>query len=111
MTDDKQERKKRPIASGVVDYFPDALAEVALVSWTGNEQHHPGTPLHWDREKSTDEADALMRHFVERGKRDSDGMRHSAKVCWRALALLQKEIEADNVQASTCEEEGYGFGV
>lgn len=93
MTDDKQERKKRPIASGVVDYFPDALAEVALVSWTGNEQHHPGTPLHWDREKSTDEADALMRHFVQRTEVDSDGMLHAAKVAWRALAYLQKLLE------------------
>jgi hypothetical protein len=25
----------------------------------GNEQHHPGTPLHWDRSKSTDEGDAV----------------------------------------------------
>lgn len=70
--------------------------EVALVSYTGNEQHNPGTSLHWDRSKSTDDADALMRHFVRRGKRDADGMRHSAKVAWRALAVLQKEIEADS---------------
>lgn len=90
---DAKERKHRPIGTGVLDYFPDALAEVALVSYTGNEQHNPGTPLHWDRSKSTDEADALIRHFVERGKVDTDGMRHSAKMAWRALALLQKEIE------------------
>lgn len=90
-----EQRKQRPLASGVLDYFPDALLEVALVSWTGNEQHNPGTPVHWDRSKSGDEADALMRHLLERGTRDTDGMRHSAKVSWRALALLQKEIEAD----------------
>lgn len=90
---DKQERKRTPIASGVVDYFPDALAAIAQVSWIGNEQHNPGQPLHWDRLKSTDEADALMRHFIQRGTLDEDGTRHSAKVAWRALALLQKEIE------------------
>lgn len=89
------ERKRHPVATGVLDYFPDALYEVALVSFTGNEQHHPGQPLHWDRAKSTDEADALVRHLLERGKRDADGMRHTAKVAWRALALLQKEIEAE----------------
>lgn len=88
------ERKKRPVATGVIDYFPDALMAVANLSWVGNEQHNPGTPLHWDRSKSTDEADALMRHFIERGKIDADGVRHSAKVAWRALALLQKEIES-----------------
>lgn len=86
-------RKRRPIATGVVDYFPDALAEVALVSYTGNEQHHKGAPLHWDKTKSMDESDALMRHFLQRGTYDTDGMRHSAKVAWRALALLQREIE------------------
>lgn len=95
MNEPPADRKHYPVASGVLSYFPDALMEVALVSWTGNEQHNPGTPLHWDRSKSQDEADALMRHFMARGKRDTDGMRHSAKVAWRALALLQKEIEAE----------------
>src|SRR6266404_2126402 len=90
---DAKTRKQHPVASGVLDYFPDALMAVAHVSFVGNEQHNPGKPLHWDRSKSTDEADALIRHFLERGTNDSDGLRHSAKVAWRALALLQKEIE------------------
>jgi hypothetical protein len=89
-------RKNTPIATGVVDYFPRALAAIAEVSKAGNNQHHPGKPLHWDRTKSTDEADALMRHFIERGTRDVDGMRHSAKVAWRSLALLEKEIEMEH---------------
>lgn len=89
-----KDRKATPIATGVLDYFPKALAEVSKVSKAGNDQHNgEGTPLHWDRSKSTDEADALIRHFLERGKIDSDGMRHSAKVAWRALALLEKELE------------------
>jgi len=88
------ERKALPIVTGVLDYFPDALLEVASVSKVGNDQHNPGEPLHWAREKSTDEADALVRHLLERGTRDTDGMLHSAKMAWRALALLQKELEA-----------------
>lgn len=87
------ERKKLPVATGVLDYFPDALLEISRVSYLGNEQHNPGTPVHWDRSKSTDESDALIRHFLDRGKFDTDGIRHSAKMAWRALALLQKEIE------------------
>ncbi len=90
------ERKATPIATGVLDYFPLALAEIARVSAAGQKQHCDTTkPLYWDRAKSTDEADALIRHFLERGTRDTDGMRHSAKMCWRSLALLQKELEAD----------------
>jgi hypothetical protein len=100
MPTDRQARKDTPIASGVIDYFPDALAAVARVSFIGNEQHNPGEHLHWNRDKSQDEGDALIRHFLERGTMDTDGTRHSAKVAWRALALLQKEIESDNPDTS-----------
>lgn len=89
-------RKQRPLWRGVLRYFPDALLEVAHVSWIGNEQHNPGMELHWDRSKSKDEADACARHLMEAGTRDSDGTRHSAKAAWRALALLQKEIENES---------------
>jgi hypothetical protein len=92
---DASARKAIPVATGCLDYFPTALAAVAEVSRVGNDQHNPGKPLHWDRAKSTDEADCLIRHFLERGTIDTDGVRHSAKVAWRALALLEKEIEAE----------------
>jgi hypothetical protein len=92
------ERKKIPLFSGLIQYFPDALAAVSNLSYVGNEQHNPGQPLHWDRSKSTDQEDTLMRHLLERGTIDVDGQRHSAKVAWRALAMLQLEIEADKKQ-------------
>lgn len=95
MTTDKQQRKATPMVRGLIDYFPDALAAVANVSYVGNQQHNPGTDLHWDRAKSTDHADCLVRHLADRGTADDDGLRHSAKAAWRALALLQVEIEAD----------------
>lgn len=95
VVDEKVARKRRPVFSGVLAYFPDALMEVAYTSWVGNEQHNPGEPLHWAKEKSTDEADALIRHLMEAGKIDTDGVRHSAKVAWRALALLQRELDAE----------------
>jgi len=91
----KQERKQMPVYSGVLKYFPDAIREVAKVSWAGNQQHHPDKPLHWDRAKSSDELDALARHLIEAGTIDKDMQRHSAKVCWRALANLQKELEQE----------------
>ena len=88
-------RKGMPICTGVLDYFPDAMAAIAEVSKRGNDQHNPGEPLHWAREKSTDHADCIARHLLERGTLDVDGGRHSAKMAWRALALLQTEIEAE----------------
>ena len=89
-------RKNYPLYSGVLRYFPDALMEVANVSRIGSEQHNPGKPLHWDKSKSTDEEDALMRHLLDGRTRDIDGIRHKAKVAWRALASLQREIDEEN---------------
>ncbi len=88
-------RKEYPVYSGVLKYFPDAIKEVANCSFVANEQHNPGTPMHWDRSKSGDELDALTRHLIEAGTIDTDGIRHSTKVAWRALANLQKEIEKE----------------
>lgn len=89
------ERKKYPVGTGVLDYFPDAMVALARLSWEGNNQHNPGQPLHWAREKSTDQADTMQRHYLQRGSLDSDGQRHTAKMAWRALAMLQLEIEAE----------------
>ena len=88
------QRKEIPMARGVLDYFPDALAAIARHSKQGNDKHNPGQPLHWSREKSSDHADCILRHLAGRGGRDSaDGSRHSIGLAWRALALLQLEIE------------------
>lgn len=95
LTTDSQERKDTPIYSGVVKYFPLALAEIARLSKTGNDKHNPGQPLHWSRGKSNDHADCVMRHLMEVGTIDpDDGHRHATKLAWRALALLQLELEA-----------------
>ena len=91
---DKKARKESPIARGVLGYFPRAIAAVANVSFVGNEQHNPGQPMHWAKEKSNDHADCIVRHLIEAGTVDEDGLRHTAKAAWRALALLETELEA-----------------
>jgi hypothetical protein len=92
---DAAARKKVPVYSGVINYFPDALIAIAKVSQAGNDQHNPGQPLHWSRGKSADHEDTLVRHLLEKGTVDTDGHRHSAKMAWRALAILQLELEKE----------------
>lgn len=99
MPDAADERKKLPLATGLLDYFPDALIAVTQVSFIGNQQHNLGGAMKWDRSKSQDEADAALRHFLCRDEVDTDGILHAAKAAWRMLAFLQKKIEADQVQA------------
>jgi hypothetical protein len=83
--DDSAERKTYPLHAGLLAYFPSALAAVARHSYVNNEKHNPGQPVHWDRAKSGDELDAMVRHLLEG---DYVGM------AWRALAFLQKHLES-----------------
>ena len=83
-----------PIVSGFLAYFPDAVMEVAKVSAAGNRQH--GT-TGWDKSVSPDELNALGSHLIAHTQgslRDSDGTLHLAKVAWRAMAALQRLLEA-----------------
>ena len=97
--DTAAERKATPVFSGVLKYFPNALKEVSKCSQAGNDQHHPNTPLHWDRSKSKDELDALTRHLIDHSINplDEDGQLHLAKVAWRALAGLEKYLEGQDI--------------
>jgi len=104
---DSKLRKDMPMARGLLDYFPAALSEVARVSLIGNLKHNPGREMYHARGKSIDHADCIIRHLAERGEFDvidaGDGVfyevRHSAYVAWRALALLQQELEDANIVA------------
>lgn len=93
---DSAARKGIPMAEGLLYYFPAALAAVASVSKAGNDKHNPGQPMHHARGKSMDHADCIIRHLADAGTIDpEDGLRHTAKVAWRALALLQEELERE----------------
>ncbi len=100
METEADRRKKIPVTSGVLFYFPDAIREVAKCSQVGNDQHHPDKPLHWDKSKSTDEYDCMNRHLLDHQENpiDTDGTLHLAKVAWRALAGLQRYM--DNLKNS-----------
>lgn len=93
-SDDKQRKLIRAFTA-FVKYFPDAIAACANLSRHSNEQHNPGTEVHWDKSKSQDELDSLMNHVLDIGSkgpesRDADGVLDAVKVGWRALANIQR---------------------
>ena len=92
---DSDARKEIPIYSGFISYFPDAMAAVAAHSFANNEKHNPGEPLHWAREKSTDQLDALARHLTELpdAKTLPDKIELLKAIVWRGCAELQLTIE------------------
>lgn len=99
--DSAEGRKAHPVFTGVLMYFPDAIAAVAHVSKLGNDQHNPGQPLHWARGKSMDQTDTATRHMMDHGVgniKDTDGSYHLAKAAWRILAELQLTIEKERGQ-------------
>lgn len=85
------ERKAVPLAS-LFDYFPNAMVEIARVIDDGQRQHNTGGK--WDRSKSNDHRNSLMRHLLQWGTLDKDGRPHTAKVAVRALMALEIESEA-----------------
>lgn len=96
ITDKAKSRKDMPVYSGVITYFPNALKEVSKVSLAGAKQHgQTRDTMHWDKTKSTDNTDALMRHLIDHSINpvDDDNMLHLAKVAWRALASLERYLE------------------
>lgn len=101
---DPQLRKAIPIYSGFIKYFPRTICAVAELSRIGNDQHNPGKPLHWDRSKSGDEKDALMRHLIDQtiegdNATDTDNVLHATKKAWRAMADLEKILEKRSATA------------
>lgn len=105
---DSEERKKIPIFSGPMSYFPRALAELARVCHVGNEKHNPGEPLHWAREKSSDHTDCIIRHLIDAHEETAvspcgaklgiavdheTGIPEAVFVAWRAMGHAELVLE------------------
>lgn len=89
---DSAGRKKVPMFSGVMAYFPDAWAALAEHSQKGNDKHNPGEPLHHARGKSMDHTDCIVRHVSNYKGMDGDS-EECVALLWRAAALCQETLE------------------
>lgn len=93
---DSAERKRWPLFSGLLRYFPAALARVSHHSFLGNEKHNPGQRLNHARGKSGDHEDCIVRHLVDASEHPAGSaprLEELSALAWRALALLQEECE------------------
>ena len=99
LPEDPKERKALPMYSGLLCYFPKALAAVAKQSMIGHLQHYSESePLHWDRSRSQDDRDALVRHLVDlidaEQVNDKDKRLEAVSaIAWRALAIAEKVLD------------------
>lgn len=88
------------LTTGVVDYFPNALAAIGRWSTFNNAKYPPAVPSadgspRWSFDVSTQHADAIASHLAQRGTVDAEsGFSHSVALAWRALALLESELIA-----------------
>lgn len=70
--------------------FPLALEAVARQTVAGQSKYGDGGELSWDRDKSPNHLDSLMRHMLLCGQIDHEsGELHDTALAWRALAHLQ----------------------
>lgn len=95
---DAKARKAIPVYSGLLNYFPLAIAAVAALSRIGDDQHNPGKPLHWDRSKSGDELDAQACHLLDMAEQgedamDTDEVYHASKNARCGISNLEKLLE------------------
>ena len=105
---DSAARKGFPIFSGLLAYFPAALAGIARWSKLGNEKHNPGESLHHARGKSMDHRDCIPRHLMDLADLEATLVRDTVPhhignpttvaaildeadaLAWRACALSQE---------------------
>ena len=88
ITTDPTERKAIPIHTTLFKYWPDAVAALAECCVVGGAQHgQEVSELHWDRSRSGNELDAMMRHVIDKDWE---------QVAWRAMANLEKQLEKEH---------------
>lgn len=103
---DSQERKRIPMAAGLLAFFPAALAGVARASYEGNLKHTGSTSLQDFRWLSADHEDCIIRHLTDvmdlvsafsknvEGVTEQQILDEVSFLAWRALALSQEMHEA-----------------
>lgn len=98
----KLDNGKAPIYRGVIEYFPNAIEQVALLSQFGADKYS------WHGWSAVDNGvyrytDAMQRHLLDEARGElydtcegGSGLLHATAVAWNALARLERIIEEIN---------------
>lgn len=98
----KLDAGKVPILQGALEYFPNALREVAQVSYVGAKKYT------WKGWESVPDGinrygNALARHLLATELYDVDtGCLHAAQVAWNALARLELILREQQAKEPKC---------
>lgn len=92
---DDDNREDYPLYDVLFGYFPAAMLMLAKWAKVGNDQHNPGEPLGWARDKSTDHTNKILRHLVDYDQKESNGFYEAVPLLWRAAALVQELYEKE----------------
>jgi len=84
----KDDTGKVHLMKGFMQYFPNAIAEVARVSEFGARKYDWGN---WKHVSGGEDryTDALCRHLLLPGLDDESGLAHAAHTAWNAMARLE----------------------
>lgn len=100
------ERKQMPAHRGCLRYFPEATMLVALLSARADLKHTPDADPsdpsrpQWNRGKSADHGDCIVRHQMDVGEMDKEmGLDYMVHVAWRGLAQLQEYVDAHGIDS------------
>lgn len=104
----KLDAGKAPVFQGVLNYFPNALSAVSLVSLAGAQKYH------WKGWEKVEDgfnrySDALGRHLLKESyelyddvdEKGNEGthLLHAAQVAWNALARLEFVLREHGVRS------------
>lgn len=102
-------RKRQPLYSGCLSYFPRALLAVSRVSFEANSKHNGDHPLYWSKGRSTDQPDAAARHMLTPFEIDPETNEfHLASAVWRMAAFLEIALEA--IERGLCTRDDLRYG-
>jgi hypothetical protein len=99
LPEDPQERKNLPMWRACLMFFPKTFVAITKLSMKGQKQHkYNEGDIHWDRSKSKDDWDSLIRHMFNLQEaiknKDVAGIReHAPAISWRGNAISEKALD------------------
>ena len=99
LPEDPEQRKGLPIWRAFCRFFKKTIVAVTKQSMKGQKQHdYNEGEIHWDRSKSSDDWDSLLRHMFDLQEAlENDDieaiLEHAPALAWRGCAICEKALD------------------